>query len=171
MKIDIKNIICFGFNSPKNKSWLTLLKKASTNGYNTLTDSEKISIEDQLSESIVKAYDNLVTIEFVDLDTEFKYVCKFDNIKKLWKLELPGSPDDAITDEDLKTFYEDKTFKDICLRSDKYLTDSDKICKQIVQPKVASGELLKINEIKFEAILDMLKDPSIHKNLKFGKHS
>lgn len=169
MTIDIRNITCFGFYPHKSTSYVTYLKKAQVKGYNNLSDKEKDTIENQLAESIEKAYDKLVSISFVDLDTEFKYECYFDNIKKLWKLELPGSSDDAISDEDLTKFVKDPFFKKICLRCDEYLSEAYKLCNSIVIPNVVAGKLLKINEIKLEAICDMLRDPSLRRNLKFAK--
>lgn len=169
MTIDIRNITCFGFYPHKSTSYITYLKRAQVKGYNSLSDNEKDTIENQLAESIEKAYDRLVTISFVDLDTDFKYECYFDNIKKRWKLELPGSSDDAIADEDLANFVKDPFFKKICMRSDEYLSEAYKLCNSIVIPNVVAGKFLKVNEIKLEAICDMLRDPSLRRNLKFAK--
>lgn len=174
MTIDIKNITCFGFNSPKPKSWVEILKKIQATGWNMISASYVWEIDRQFADSILKAYDSLVTISFVDLDTEFKYKCKFDNMTKKWKLELPGTPDseNVISDEDFKNFFKDKMFKKVCKRSDEYLTEAAMVCNTIVIPKIKSesGFLFKrINEIKLEAVCDMLKDPILRRNLRLGK--
>ena len=171
MTIDIKNITCFGFNSPRDKSWLEIFKKVQEVGWNKLSIPYIWEVENQLASSILNAYDSLVTISFVDLDTDFKYVCKFDNIAKKWKLELPGTVNskDVISPEDLKNFFSDKLFKKVCRRSDKYLTEANSAIEAIILPKINEGFMLKINEIKLEAVHDMLKDPVLRRNLKTGK--
>jgi len=40
----------------------------------------------------------------------------------------------------------------------------------MIMPEVEHGRFIDLDEVKLEAILDMLDDPALRKNLKSGKH-
>jgi uncharacterized protein (DUF1778 family) len=109
-------------------------------------------------------------MSFKDLDTDFDYIVGFDNKLKLWKIEMPGSSDDAISKEDKKEFFKSEMFKKTCKRADEILTNAYKSCENMIMPEVKTGRFINLDETKLEAIMDMLNDPVFRKNLKLGKY-
>lgn len=165
--IDLHDIACFGFTVPRADSWYVLLHKVASGGWKSI-DTEKF--EKSLAANIVSSYENLVSISFKDLDTDFEWLCGFDNKLKLWKLELPGSPDDAVDPADKKAFFKSETFKKTCKRADEILGNAYKSCMSTVMPAVEQGMFISIDDIKLEAVLHMLDDSSLRKSLKAGKY-
>lgn len=112
----------------------------------------------------------MVNIQFRDIDTDTEYLAVFDNQKKMWKLEIPGSDDDAVSPDDKKAFFKDEQFKRTCKRAEEILKNALKSCEGMIMPEVEKGKFIDVDEVKLEAILDMIKDPSFMKNLKMGKY-
>lgn len=52
-----------------------------------------IKMEANLAEDIKLAAKNLMIAEFKDVESEMQYLVKFENDRKLWKLEIKSSPD------------------------------------------------------------------------------
>ena len=102
MNIDPKNIACFGFTLPKKDSWFQLLHPVATQGWQSIDEKQ---FEKSLNDNVIAAYQNMVSMSFKDLDTDFDYLAGFDNQLKLWKIELPDSSDDAIDQNDKKEFF------------------------------------------------------------------
>ena len=94
MTVDIKYIECFGFTSPKQLSWLSLSKKVASKGWKAIDEQ---AFSESLTNNVNTSYDNIALFKFKDLDTDFDYICKFDNQNMKWVLELPGSDLDAVS--------------------------------------------------------------------------
>lgn len=161
------DIACFGFTLPRKESWYMLLHKVSSSGWKAVEDGK---LEKSLAGNVKSSYENMVSMSFKDLDTDFEYLCGFDNKLKMWKLELPDSPDDAISKEDKKAFFKSEIFKRTCKRADEILTNAYESCKNMIMPEVEHGRFIELDETKLEAIMDMLDDPIFRKNLKIGKY-
>ena len=167
MNIDIKNITCFGFQAPQKKSWLTQSRNLSAHGLNNI---DKTAFEKSLADNVKFTYENLISISFVDLDTNTNYLVGFENKLKLWHLTIPDTTDEAIDENDKKEFFKSDIFKKICKRSIQIMTQAFDICKNHIMPIVSKGEFINLDEIKLEAILALLDDPTVKSNIKQGKH-
>ena len=167
MNVDLKNIACFGFTLPRKDSWYMVLHKAASSGWKSI---DVDLFQKTLNENVLGAYEHMVNIQFVDLDTDTEYLAVFDNKRKLWKLEIPGSDDEAVSLEDKKAFFKDEQFKRTCKRAEEILTNALKSCESMIMPEVEKGNFINVDEIKLEAILDMIKDPSFMRPLKLGKY-
>lgn len=165
--IDLHDIACFGFTLPKDLSWYVLLHTVSTDGWKAI---DEVAFEKSFSKNITSSYENMISISFKDLDTDFTYLCGFDNNAKLWKLEMPGSPSDVISNDDYKAFFKSEVFKKICKRADAVLTNALNSCTKYVMPEIKQGKFIEVDTIKLEAILYMLNDSIFRKNLKTGKY-
>lgn len=167
MNIDPKNIACFGFTLPKKDSWYYLLHPVATQGWQSIDEEQ---FEKSLNDNVIASYQNMVSMSFKDLDTDFDYLVGFDNQRKLWKIEMPDSSDDAIDQNDKKEFFKSELFKKTCKRADEILTNAYASCKNMVMPEVEHGRFIDLDDIKLSAILYMLDDPQFRKNLKLGKY-
>lgn len=167
MNVDLKNIACFGFTLPKKDSWYVVLHKAASEGWKAI---DMDTFQKTLNENVLGAYEFMVNIQCKDIDTDTEYLAIFDNQKKLWKLEIPGSDDAAVSPEDKKAFFKDEQFKRTCKRANEILNNVLKSCESMIMPEVEKGNFIGVDEIKLEAILDMIKDPSFMNNLKMGKY-
>ena len=167
MNVDPKNIACFGFSLPRKDSWYMLLHDVAAKGWKSI---DKDKFEKTLNENVLGAYSHLVNFEFKDIDTDTDYLAVFDNKLKLWTLEIPGSSDEAVTKEDKKAFFKDEMFKKTCKRADEILTNAQKSCQNYILPEVEKGNFINLDEIKLEAVMDMIDDPQLRKNLRLGKY-
>lgn len=167
MNVDLKNIACFGFTLPREESWYMVLHKVNSSGWKSI---DMDAFQKTLNENVLGAYQYMVNIQFRDIDTDTEYLAVFDNQKKMWKLEIPGSDDDAVSPDDKKAFFKDEQFKRTCKRAEEILKNALKSCEGMIMPEVEKGKFIDVDEVKLEAILDMIKDPSFMKNLKMGKY-
>lgn len=167
MNVDLKNIACFGFTLPREESWYMVLHKVNSSGWKSI---DMDAFQKTLNENVLGAYQHMVNIQFRDIDTDTEYLAVFDNQKKMWKLEIPGSGDDAVSPDDKKAFFKDEQFKRTCKRAEEILKNALKSCEGMIMPEVEKGKFIDVDEVKLEAILDMIKDPSFMKNLKMGKY-
>ena len=167
MTVDIKNIFAFGFTFPRKDSWQMLLKPVANSGKWSSIDLEQF--QKVLNENVLATYENLIAISFVDLDSDTEFRASFINQKKLWKLEIPGSPDDAVSEDDTRAFFKAEEFKKICKRADEILNNAYTACDKLLIPVIKKGEMINVDEIKLEAIMHFLDDPLLRKNLKLGK--
>lgn len=167
MNIDPKNIACFGFTLPKKDSWYYLLHPVATQGWQSIDEEQ---FEKSLNDNVIASYQNMVSMSFKDLDTDFDYLVGFDNQRKLWKIEMPDSSDDAIDQNDKKEFFKSELFKKTCKRADIILSQAYKSCTAMIMPEVKKGRFIILDEIKLEALIDMLNDPVFRKNLKTGRY-
>lgn len=167
MNIDLKNIACFGFTLPRKDSWRTVVHKVEASGWKSV---DMDSFQKTLNENVLGAYEHIVNIQFMDLDTDTEYLAVFDNQKKLWKLEIPGSDDEAVSPEDKKAFFSDEQFKKTCKRAVEIMANALEMAEEVIMPEVKKGRFIDVDEIKLEAIIDMLKDQSFMSPLKLGKY-
>ena len=98
--IDVKDIGCFGFTSPKSKCWLAMLNKAKE--YANVAD--KKMLEKSFSRNVETSYFRLCGISFVDLDTDLNYFASFVNGWKKWELEIEDGKAE-VSIEDKKKFF------------------------------------------------------------------
>jgi hypothetical protein len=166
MTVDIKYIECFGFTSPKEASWLSLSKKVASKGWKAIDEQ---AFSDSLTVNVNTSYENIALFKFKDLDTDFDYICKFDNQNMKWILELPGSDLDAVTDEDIKTFQDSEEFKKFKTKVLEVTSQASEAAKKILLPIIQTGKFIDVDEIKLEAELDMLDNPDFVKSLANGK--
>ena len=167
MNIDLKNIECFGFTFPRKDSWYVVLQKSVSKGWKSIDID---TFQKTLNENVLRSYEYIVNILSRDIDTDTEYLASFNNKKKLWKLEIPGSDDDAVSPEDKKAFFKDENFKRTCKRADEILKNALASCENMIMPEVEKGNFINVDEIKLEAILDMIRDQTFMKNLKLGKY-
>ena len=52
-----------------------------------------MKMEANWAEDVKLAAKNLMIAEFKDVESEMQYLVKFENDRKLWKLEIKSSPD------------------------------------------------------------------------------
>lgn len=166
MTVDIKNIFCFGYGIPKKDSWQTMLQQVNNSGWKSI-DADKF--EKLFNENVLATYESLIGIQFTDLDSDIEFKASFNNQKKLWKLEIPGSPDDAVSEEDTRAFFKDEVFKKVCKRADELLTNAYASCIDKVMLRVEKGMMISVDETKLLAIVHFLEDTLLRKNLKLGK--
>ena len=84
---DLTFVECFGFTSPRAKSWTKLADRAFTDG----GEQAKKDLEKSLANNIEASYYRLVGVGVKDLDTDTEYFVSFNNGKKLWDMEISGS--------------------------------------------------------------------------------
>lgn len=166
MNIDPKNVACFGFTLPRKESWYVLLHSVSSNGWKSIDNKV---FEKSLNDNVKFTYENMVSLSFTDLDTDIDYIAGFDNKLKLWNLIIPNSSAEALDPKDKKEFFKSDIFKKTCKRADEILTNAYKSCENMIIPEVKTGRFINLDEIKLEAIMDMLNDPTFRRNLKLGK--
>lgn len=164
--LDIKDIVCFGFSVPKNECWFQVLHTVNSSGWKSI-DMKKF--EKNLNDNIIASYNSLVGIRFIDLDTDTEYFCEFNNQKKAWTLQIPGSPDDAVDPEDKKEYFKSEAFKRTTKRAHEILSQSIKSYEVNIKPKLEAGDFINIDETKAEAVEYFINDPQLLKNLKNGK--
>jgi hypothetical protein len=87
-----------------------------------LNNIDKTAFEKSLADNVKFTYENLISISFVDLDTNTNYLVGFENKLKLWHLTIPDTTDEAIDDNDKKEFFKSDIFKKICKRSIQIMT-------------------------------------------------
>ena len=166
--LDIKNLELFGWTLPKNACWWYILNSSISKGWNNV-DVKKA--EESLKDNIQHCYERLFQAEFEDLDDSIHYTVFFNNQKKLYDLELTNSNSGEILPEQKKEFFKSEMFKKTATRANELLLRAKKLVENVVIKHVEDGELLAIDEIKLEAIIDMLNDQQLMKNFKYAKYS
>lgn len=116
-------------------------------------------------------YGSLATIIIKDLDSSLEYELRFDNVKKLWDLNLKnienkGDPDTEIDPKEKIEFFHNDFVKSCIARAHVVLTETKQLLDDIVMEKVGNGDYLDVNETKLEAELHMLGDAQLMDNLK-----
>lgn len=170
MNISVNDVSCFGFTMPTQDSWLTVFTRAAAAGTLNLPESKLKYLETSFNENIKASYSRLVSFTCKDLDTDIDYACYFDNSKKNWILENPGSSKDSISDDDYVNFFKSEEVKKLVTRAVGYLKDASKLCKTIVDSELKRGKLISIDTIKLEAIVHMLDDQTLMSNFKQMKY-
>lgn len=153
--IDVIDIECFGFTSPKKDCWLTQLKKAQE--FSMLPDIKKF--EENFAGNIESSYYRLCGVTFKDLDTDLVYYASFVNGWKKWDLEVEDGKAEVPV-EDKKALFKTDEMKRIAARASMYIEDAAAMYEKSVKQEVEEGKLLKIDETKLEALIKLVSDPA-----------
>jgi len=154
--IDITDIECFGFSSPKKDCWLTQLRKAQE--FSMIQDVKKF--EDSFASNIESSYYRLCGVTFKDLDTDLVYYASFVNGWKKWDLEVEDGKAEVPLEEK-KTFFKTDEMKKIAARAAKYIEDAAAMYEKSVKEQIEEGNLLKVDESKLEALIKQATDASL----------
>lgn len=163
---DLTFVECFGFTSPRAKSWTKLADRAFTDG----GAQAKKELEKSLADNVEAAYYRLVGIGVKDLDTDIEYFVSFNNGKKLWDMEISDSKEADVLPEDKDAFFKSDVFKKVLRQASTDLDRALKMYEEIIKEHIEEGDLLEVNETKVEACEHMLKDGILMRNLKTGKY-
>lgn len=163
---DLTFVECFGFTSPRAKSWTKLADRAFTEG----GAQAKKDLEKSLANNIEASYYRLVGVGVKDLDTDTEYFVSFNNGKKLWDMEISGSKEAEVLPEDKDAFFKSDVFKKVLKQASTDLDRALKTYEDIIKEHLEAGDLLETDETKAEACEHMLKDGVLMKNLKSGKY-
>lgn len=166
--IEVISVGCFGWRA-KNKGdgWWYIGNQLASK---TKDELDIMKMEANLAEDVKLAAKNLVVAEFKDVESDMQYVVKFENDRKLWKLEVKSSPDAQIMKEDKKKFFGSEVWKLTCRRAVEILERSLATLNDYITPMVESGELMKVDEIAYRKVVDFLEDGELMKNIKLHKY-
>lgn len=151
--IDVKDIGCFGFTSPKSKCWLAMLNKAKE--YANVAD--KKMLEKSFSRNVETSYYRLCGISFVDLDTDLNYFASYVNSWKKWELEIEDGKAE-VSIEDKKKFFATDEMKKIAARAAKYIEDAVAAYNESLKQQLEGGKMLDVDETKLEAVIKCATD-------------
>lgn len=163
---DLTFVECFGFTSPRAKSWTKLADRAFTDG----GAQAKKELEKSLADNVEAAYYRLVGLGVKDLDTDTEYFVSFINGKKLWDMEISGSKEAEVLPEDKDAFFKSDLFKKVLKQASTDLDEAAKLYKDVVKQHIEAGELMEVDETKLERVIFDCNDKLLMKNLKSGKH-
>lgn len=119
--IDVQKIECFGFSSPKEDCWLSMLRNADGR---TWKGVDFAKFEKSLADNVKSTYFKVASVAFTDIGTSFSYEASFDNGLKHWTLGLPDSSPDAIEPKDVVDLFSSEFFKKIAKRFDQVLAEA-----------------------------------------------
>ena len=163
---DLTFVECFGFTSPRAKSWTKLADRAFTDG----GAQAKKDLEKSLANNIEASYYRLVGVGVKDLDTDTEYFVSFNNGKKLWDMEISGSKEAEVLPEDKDAFFKSDVFKKVLKQASTDLDRALKTYEEVVKQHIEAGELMEVDETKLERVIFDCNDKLLMKNLKSGKH-
>ena len=157
---------CFGFTSPRAKSWTKLAEVVfAKKDKQALKDLEK-----SLKWNVESSYYRLVGAGVKDLDSDIEYFVSFVNGKKLWDIEIKDSKDAEVLPEDKEEFFKSDLFKKLLKQASTDLDEAAKLYKDVVKQHIEAGELMEVDETKLERVIFDCNDKLLMKNLKSGKH-
>lgn len=158
--LDLREVQIFGGR------WAELATQSKTLGWNGV---DKQTLEKSLARAVDSSYFRIVSFNVGDLDTEITWHASFLNDKGLWELEIFDSPRADVEPEQMADFFGSAEFKKIAERAGWILEEAKRLLEDVVEPKLSTGDLLAIDEIKLAAIYSWLKDPNFMNNLRSGK--
>ena len=158
--LDLREVQIFGGR------WAELATQSKTLGWNGV---DKQTLEKSLARAVDSSYFRIVSFNVGDLDTEITWHASFLNDKGLWELEIFDSPRADVEPEQMADFFGSAEFKKIAERAGWILEEAKCLLEDVVEPKLSTGDLLAIDEIKLAAIYSWLKDPNFMNNLRSGK--
>ena len=166
--LQIEKVACFGWRAKNKKDcWWYIGNQLASK---TKDELDVVKMEASLAEDVKLAAKNLMVAEFKDVESDMQYVVKFENDRKLWKLEVKSSPDAQIMKEDKKKFFGSEVWKLTCRRTVEILERSLATLKDYITPMVENGELMKVDEIAYRKVVDFLEDSELMKNIKLHKY-
>ena len=158
--LDLKGISLFGGR------WVELATQSKTLGWKGI---DKLALEKSLARAVDSSYFRIVSFNVEDLDTEITWHASFLNDKGLWELEIFDSPRADVEPSQMADFFGSDEFKRIAKRAGWLLEEAKRLLEDVIEPKLSTGDLLAIDEIKLAAIYSWLKDPNFMNNLRSGK--
>ena len=158
--LDLKGIALFGGR------WAELATQSKTLGWKGI---DKLALEKSLARAVDSSYFRIVSFNVEDLDTEITWHASFLNDKGLWELEIFDSPRADVEPSQMVDFFGSDEFKRIAKRAGWLLEEAKRLLEDVIEPKLSTGDLLAIDEIKLAAIYSWLKDPNFMNNLRSGK--
>lgn len=166
--LSIKKIDCFGWSQPLAKNWTSIANSSISRGWKSI---DKKALESTLAADVIKSYSRLFESEFEDLDDSIHYTVFFDNVKKLFRLELTDGKDNGaeILLEQKTAFFKSAMFKKTAKRAHELLMRAKKIYEETVKQHIEDGDCLEVDETKAEAIESMLNDEQLMRNFRLAK--
>jgi hypothetical protein len=176
--LDLKQITVFGrgnnFKDVAGKKtgetagpdWAELAEQSKTVGWKKI---DKESLERSLTEDVEACYFRLVSFNVVDLDDDTVWHASFLNSKGLWDLEIANSPKADVEPQQMADFFSSEEFLKIAKKAGWILEGARHLLEDVIEPKLSTGDLLEVDEIKLAAIYSWIKDPNLMNNLRSGK--
>lgn len=90
-------------------------------------------LEQSLKKNIEASYNCLAKASIKDLDTDIEYAVSFLNDKKLWKIEVLGSKEAEVLDEDRDEFFASDLFKKLLKKASAYVENGLKVYEEVVK--------------------------------------
>ena len=146
--IDLRTVDCFGYSSPKDQSWLSMLKKATE--FSRVQDKEKMM--KSFASNVESSYYRLCGFTVIDLDTDITYFASFVNGWKQWDLEIQDSTANIDISEK-KAFFSTDLAKKVIKRSAKYIEDALAAYESSLKQQVESGEFIEVDENKLASVI------------------
>lgn len=158
--LDLKGITLFGGR------WVELATQTKTLGWSGV---DKLALEKNLARAVDSSYFRIVSFNAEDLDTEITWHASFLNDKGLWELEIFDSPHAGVEPEQMADFFGSAEFKKIAKRAGWLLEEAKRLLEDVIEPKLSTGDLLAIDEVKLAAIMHWISDKQFMENLRSGK--
>lgn len=122
-----------------------------------------------MEKDVDASYYFLTVGTFKDLDTDYVWRASFINRHGMWKLELSdGSA--PVLPEDASAFFSCEYFKKFSKRGADLIARALSVYDEIVDSRIISGDLLKVDPVKLEKILGFVRNSRIMQNYRDGKY-
>ena len=164
--LDLREVKCFGFCSPKSDCWVNIAKQSITAGWKDI-DSKKL--EENFAQNVDQSYATITEFLAEDVSTGIKWRAQFVNDNQLWKLDIDGSPDAEVLLEDKAGFFQSELFIKTMKKATEYILQAKKTYYDLVKVHLDDGELLKVNEVKLAALLWFVDSKGFIDNFRVGK--
>ena len=158
--LDLRGITLFGGR------WAELATQSKTLGWSGV---DKLALEKSLARAVDSSYFRIVSFNVEDLDTEITWHASFLNDKGLWELEIFDSPRADVEPSQMADFFGSDEFKRIAKRAGWLLEEAKQVVKDVIMPKLETGNFLSVDEVKLAAIMHWLSDKQFMENLRSGK--
>lgn len=166
--LEVLKVSCFGWRAKDKKDgWWYIGNQLASRQKDEI---DVVKLEVSLADDVKTCQDNLMVAEFKDVESDMQYVVKFENARKLWKLEIMDSPDAQIMKEDKKLFFGSEVWKLTCRRAVEIFDRCLTIMTDYITPMLEGGELVKVDEIAYRKIVKCLEDGELMKNVKTHKY-
>ena len=164
--LDLRKARCFGYNSPKDESWVRIAAQASIVGWRQIDHSK---LENKLAIDVENSYINIAEFKIVNVSDGLSYTLKFDNNKGMWNVCITDSPKAELTAEQQSNFFKSEMFQKVAKRTYYWLMDALKIFNEDIQSHINDGSLLMVDAVKLDAIIHFLNSKHFLDNLRTGK--
>lgn len=164
--LDLREIKCFGFSSPKSDCWVNIANQSVTVGWKNV-DMPKL--EESLADNVDQSYVCIIQFLAEDVSTGIKWKADFVNDKQLWRLSIDGSPEAEVLLEDKAGFFQSELFIKTMKKATEYIMQAKKTYDELVKIHLDNGEMLKVNEVKLAALLWFINSKGFIDNIRVGK--